>query len=156
MHRVLQWTGVAVGGLLALALLAAVVLSIVGGARLTRTRHIAPEPVAILADSAALARGKHLISAVCTGCHGADLTGQPLLQNGLGEIYSANITGLAASYRDDDFVRSIRHAVAPDGHELAIMPADAMIYLSREDLGAVIGYLKTVPRAGRSRKRLAR
>jgi mono/diheme cytochrome c family protein len=138
---------------IALALAAAVVLSLIGGARFNRSRVIEPETIAFSTDSTVLARGKHLVHAVCTGCHGADLTGQPMLDNGLGAIYAANITGLGATFSDADFVRAIRHAVAPNGRELAIMPADATIYFSKQDLGAIVGYLKTVPRMGEARPR---
>jgi mono/diheme cytochrome c family protein len=152
-RRVLKWLGIGLGGLIGLAIVAAVVLSLIGGARFSRTQVIEPETIPVPTDSAALARGQHLVHAVCTGCHGPDLTGQPMLENGLGTIHAANITGLGASWRDADFVRAIRHAVAPDGRELAIMPADATIYFSKEDLGAIIAYLKTVEHTGEDHPR---
>jgi len=66
----------------------------------------------------------------------------------LGTVCAANITGLADTYSDDDLVRAIRHGVGMDGRQLMIMPAESFIYFSKEDLGAIIAFLKTIPRAG--------
>lgn len=148
MRRVLKWLGVGLGVLLGIACIAAIGMSVAGSTRLKRPRAVEPEAIAILADSTALARGRHLVHSACEGCHGPDLTGMLLVPGGIGTVYSANITGLAAKRTDADLVRAIRHAVAPDGHQLAIMPAYAFVYFSREDLGAVIAHLKTLPRAG--------
>lgn len=149
MRRALKWAGMGLGVLVGLAAVAAVALSVVGGARLKRTRAVRAEVIPIPTDSAALARGRHVTSFFCTGCHGDDLTGTPMLESrALGAVHAANITGLGGARTDADLVRAIRHAVAPDGRQLAIMPADALIHLSREDLGAVIAYLKTLARVG--------
>jgi mono/diheme cytochrome c family protein len=154
MRRFLKWLGITLGGLVAVVLCAAVVLSFVGGARLRRTRHIEPDALAIPTDSAALERGRHLVSAICSDCHGSDLTGAPVFEvPALGSVYAANITGLRTRFSDADLERAIRHGVAPDGRQLAIMPVDAFIYFSREDLGAIIAYLKTVDRTGTERPR---
>jgi hypothetical protein len=68
---------------------------------------------------------------------------------GMGRVYAANLAsgkgGAGASFTDADFVRAIRHGVAPDGRELAIMPSQIFNHLSDQDLGALIAYLKTVP-----------
>jgi mono/diheme cytochrome c family protein len=63
-------------------------------------------------------------------------------------IYAANITGLGERRSDEEMVLAIRHAIGPDGRQLAVMPAESFIHFSEEDLNAVIAYLKTVPRTG--------
>jgi mono/diheme cytochrome c family protein len=148
MRRVMKWLGIALGVLVGICAIVAVAMSAIGSSRLERTRNVEPETVAIPTDSTALARGRHVVRFACEGCHGPDLTGIPMIEGGIGTVYSANITGLAAMRSDADLVRAIRHAVAPDGRQLAIMPAYAFVFFSREDLGAVIAHLKTLPRAG--------
>lgn len=150
MIRALKWLGIGLGGLLGIIIVAAVILSIIGNARLRKTLDIQPEALSIPTDQASRERGEHLVTVACSSCHGEDLSGQPLLDDpAIGTIYSANLTsgqgGVGASHSDADLVRSIRHGVAPNGRRLAIMPADAFINFSAEDLGAVIAYLRTVP-----------
>lgn len=149
MRKVLKWIGIILGSLIALIVVAAVVLSFVGGARLSKTRDVQAENIPIPSDEVALARGEHLVNAACKSCHGADLTGQAMIDEPpIGTVYAANITGLGAEHSDADLVRAIRHAVGHDGRQLVIMPAEAWVNFSAEDLGAVIAYLKTVPQAG--------
>jgi cytochrome c553 len=148
MKKVLKWIGIILGGLLVILIVAVVGLSIAGGARLNKTHDIQAEAIAIPTDEAALARGEHLVH-TCESCHGPDLTGQPLIEDpAVGTVYAANITGLGATHTDADMVRAIRHAVDTDGRQLVIMPAEAFIHFSEEDLGAIIAHLKTVPKAG--------
>lgn len=152
MRKVLKWLGIALAGLVGLLLLAAVGLSVAGGVRLNKTRDIPAEAISIPADAAALARGEFLVTTICTSCHGSDLSGAALLDEpGLATVYAANITGLSQTHSDADLVRAIRHAVDQDGRQLVAMPAEVFINFSAEDLGAVIAYLKTVPRAGEER-----
>ncbi len=53
--------------------------------------------------------------------------------------------GLALYYTDTDWVRALRHGIAPDNTPLMGMPSDAFYYMNDEDLGALIAYLKSVP-----------
>lgn len=152
MKKVLKWIGIIVGALVGLVIVVAVVLSFVGNAQLSKTRDIRAETITIPTDEEALARGEHIVTIICTGCHGEDLTGTAMVEDpAVGAIYSANITGLSQTLSDADLVRAIRHGVDTDGRQLMIMPSEAFIHFSTEDLGAVIAYLKTVPRAGNDR-----
>ena len=149
MKKALKWIGIILGGLIILVVVAAVGLSVAGASRLNKTHDIQAETITIPTDGAALARGEHLINTACKSCHGADLSGQAMIDEPpIGTVHAANITGLAGSHSDDDLVRAIRHGVDTDGRQLIIMPAETFIYFSEEDLGAVIAYLKSGPRAG--------
>ncbi|MCL4562993.1 MAG: cytochrome c [Chloroflexi bacterium] len=57
---------------------------------------------------------------------------------------TAGAGGVGATFSDEDWVRAIRHGVRPDGSALFIMPSKAFHYLSDEDLGAVIAYVKSL------------
>ncbi len=148
MRRVLKWIGIVLGALVGLILIAAVVLYVKGAMALNHTLSVPADHVDVPTDAISLARGKELVSIFCDECHGKDLGGTVLLADPvIGTIYSANLTagtgGVQVTYSDDDLVRSIRHGVAPDGRELIIMPAAAFNFLSREDVGSIIAYLKT-------------
>lgn len=150
MVKILKWLGIGLGGLIGLIVLAAVILSFIGAARLNRTMEVQPEALTITNESASLERGEHLVKAACTSCHGENLAGQPLIDDpAIGTVYAANLTsgqgGVAANYSDGDLVRAIRHGVARDGRRLVIMPAEAFINFSAEDLSAIIAYLMTAP-----------
>ncbi len=149
MKKVLKWAGRLLGGLVALLLVAALALMIAGYARLNKTYSVKAEALNIPADETALARGEHLVNVFCSGCHGSDLRGQLMLDDpALGAIYATNITGVAEDYSDEELIVAIRHGIKRDGRYLMIMPVDSHIYFSEDDLGAIIAYLTTIPRAG--------
>jgi mono/diheme cytochrome c family protein len=152
MAKTLKWLGIGLGTILTLLILAALILFFIGTARLNKTRSVPTGSIPIQTDPVTLQRGQHLVSAICTSCHGEDLSGQAMLDDpAIGTIYTANITGLGATRSDADLLRAIRHGVAPDGRQLFIMPAEVFIHFSAEDLGAIIAYLKTVPRVDEER-----
>lgn len=147
----LRRIGIVLGALAALIVVAAGVLLLVGDARVNQTYTVTAEPVAIPADAAGLARGRHIAETVCTACHGANLAGGPVLNApGFAVINAPNLTagsgGVADEYKTDaDWVRAIRHGVDPDTKSLLLMPSADFYYLSDADLGAVIAYVKSVP-----------
>lgn len=151
MVKVLKGVALFGGGLLALAVVAVIVLSLLGGARLDREYDVPVAAVPIPTDSASIARGRHLATAIalCTGCHGDGLQGDLLFEApGIATVYAPNLTagagGKGAFYEDADWVRTIRHGVSPDGRGLMIMHSDAYSGLGAEDLGAVIAFAKSV------------
>lgn len=149
MKRALKWVGIILGGLLAVIIVAFAGFNVAGAARLQKTHQLTAESIVIPTDDAALARGEHLVLVNCVGCHGADLSGDVMMDDpAMGTIYASNISGVAETHSVDELVLAIRHGVDQDGRQLAIMPAEAFIYFSEEDLGAIIAYLQTVPRAG--------
>lgn len=152
MKKVLKWVGIVLGSLVALLVVAAAVLYILGSARLNKTYDIQPEAIIIPTDGASIARGQHLVDALtfCGGCHGEDLggdifEGEPMIAT----FYAPNLTsgrgGVGATYSDADYVRAIRHGVDPQGRGLLIMHSNVYHNLSKQDLGAMIAYLKSVP-----------
>lgn len=150
MRRILKWIGIVLGGLVGLILIAGVVLYVKGALELRQTMTVPTDHVDVLSDPASLARGKEWVTIFCSECHGEDLSGKVMLSDPMiGTIYSANLTagqgGAQATFSDDDLVRAIRHGVAPDGQELIIMPSSAFNFLSKEDVGSIIAYLKTLP-----------
>jgi cytochrome c553 len=100
-------------------------------------------------DSATLARGEHLASAVagCGGCHGPGLRGQPVFDAApMGRLIALNLTpgegGAGATLTPEIIERAVRHGVGHDGRALRVMPSDDFQYLSDEDMRAVIAYVQ--------------
>jgi cytochrome c553 len=152
MKKVLKWTGIVLGSLLGLLVLAMVVLYILGSNRLNKSYEIQVETISIPTDEAAIARGRHLSEAVvlCQACHGENLEGLVIDDEPSIAIISApNLTsgkgGVASTYTDDDWVRAIRHGVDPEGQGLIIMHSNYYHNLNEEDLAAVIAFIQSMP-----------
>lgn len=149
MQKFFKWFGIVLGSLLGLIVLALVGLSLSGGARLNRTYDVQVENITIPTDAESVAAGEHWVQAICIGCHQPDLSGGPFFEAPFGRIDAANLTpgkgGIGASFSDEDWVRSIRHGIRPDGTSVIIMPSHFFWNFSDKDLGEVIAYLKSLP-----------
>lgn len=152
MKKVFKWIGIVVGSLVGLLLVAGIVLYLVGNSRMNKTYDFPPSNIAIPTDAASIELGRHRAESLCAGCHGPDLSG---IENWfsvgpLGTVDSANLTagegGVGQEYKsDEDYVRAIRHGIDPEGRPLFMPAVSSTSYLSDEDLGAIIAYVKTVP-----------
>lgn len=157
MKKLLKFAAYAVGALLALLVLAAVVVYSVSNYKLKRHHELTVASVTVPTDAAAVERGRHIVTTrACADCHGQDFGGHKVIDDpAAGIFHGANIThgkgGLPADYSDLDYVRAIRHGVTRDGRGLALMPSDEYSQLSDEDLGSVIAYLKTLAPVDRAR-----
>jgi mono/diheme cytochrome c family protein len=147
------WKRAGVGaGILALLAGAAVAAGLQLAER-RMARHVAVEvaPVALRTDAAGLERGRYLYaSRGCTDCHGANGAGRVFVDNGSDlRIKGPNITAgpgsAVANYRAHDWVRAIRHGVAPDGRPLRIMPSEDYNRFTDADLGALVAYVQSLP-----------
>jgi mono/diheme cytochrome c family protein len=67
----------------------------------------------------------------------------------IGKVVASNLTsgkgGVGSGRTDRDWIRSVRHGIRPDGTPLLFMPSTEFYFLSDEDLGAVIAYIKSAP-----------
>ncbi|RJP48671.1 MAG: hypothetical protein C4583_13905 [Anaerolineaceae bacterium] len=152
MKKVFKWIGIVLGSLLVLVLLAAATLYFIGNSRLNRTYDFPPSNITIPTDAESIAYGKHRAETLCQGCHGPDLSGiENWLSAGpLGTIDSANLTSGEGGFgrdaaSDEDYVRAIRHGIDPKGKPLYMPAVVSTAYLSDEDLGAIIAYVKSIP-----------
>jgi mono/diheme cytochrome c family protein len=150
MKSIVKWTGIVLGALFGLALLAGLALSRSGKEELIRTYPDIPvEMVHIPTDPEAIARGRHVaVIWTCTKCHGEDLSGTLLADDPfLGTIPATNLTsgqgGIGRSYSDADWIRAIRHGVKADSRGVIYMYDYST--MSDQDLGDLIAYLKHVP-----------
>jgi len=137
------------------ALLGAVVAVGLVQAERTRTRQVdVPRRTVALPDSPApqrLARGRHLyLSRGCADCHGQDGAGRMFIDepNGLkvgGPQIAPGSRSVTAAYSAQDWVRAIRHGVAPSGRPLLVMPSEDYAGLTDEDLAALVAHVRRLP-----------
>lgn len=120
---------------------------------LNKTHNVSVEEIDI---PAAPDYGRYLANHAlgCADCHGADMGGKLMYDNGaMGVAYAPNITPgkgtVVAGYTVKDWVRSIRHGVARDGRGLLLMPSEDYDELPRHELGALISYLQSAPAVDR-------
>lgn len=157
MRKLLKIAGYVVGAVVTMIGVAAVSVYVVSSAKLNKTFEVRVQPVSVPADATALARGRHLaVTRGCAECHGADLGGATVFDNGaMGRVDGPNLTrgegGLPADYTEEDFVRAIRHGVARDGRGFFLMPSTDYVGFSDGDMGALVAYWKSVPPVNRSR-----
>ena len=149
-----KWLKAALAVVAGLAVLAVAVVFIglqLGERRLARRVEVPVQPVALASDAAGLERGRYLFaSRGCAECHGANGAGKVFVEDGKSLLLkSPNITagGATARYAPQDWVRTIRHGVAPDGRPLMIMPSEDYNRFTDADLGALVGYVKSLPPA---------
>ena len=101
-----------------------------------------------------IARGKALVVAGdCASCHTADpakpFAGGKRIDTPFGGIYAPNLTpdretGIR-SWRDEDFLRALRHGIAPDGSRYyPAFPYPYFTKLIRDDILAIRAYLGTL------------
>jgi cytochrome c553 len=157
MSRLFKILGYGLGVVVVAFAAGATIVTLSSNARLKKSYVVSPRPIAIPTDAAALERGRHLATTRgCNECHGKDFAGNKVIDDGaMGLLHAPNLTlgkgGRMAAYKDDDWVRAIRHGIGPDQHGLFIMPSEEYQHFSDDDLGALIAYLKSVPAVDRER-----
>ncbi len=148
--KLLKWIGIVLGGLIAIAVVAVGVLYAIASARLAKKYEIRAESLAIPTDQASLELGKKWATVLCTECHSADLSGKSMVNDPtVGYLAASNLTsgagGSGSELTDADWILAIRHGVDPEGRAVIGMPSMNYYYLSDQDLGAIIAYVKKIP-----------
>jgi cytochrome c553 len=152
-RKILKRIGIVLGSLIGLAVLGFAVLYIIGSVQWSKLHgkyDVPVETIDIPTDQASIARGEHVATIhMCRHCHLDDLSGQTAGVPILVTLSVPNLTsgagGLGTTDTDEDWVRAIRHGVGHDGRGLVLMPSAVFYYLSDEDLGALVAYLKSLP-----------
>ncbi len=153
MKRILKLIGKIVGIVFGVLVLAFAVLYGIGSVKWSRMhgKYAVPvETIAIPTDEDSIKSGEHIATLhLCRICHTEALSGQAVAVPGLLTFGIPNLTsgagGVGATNEDEDWVGAIRHGVGHDDRGLVMMPARTFYYLSDEDLGDLIAYLKSLP-----------
>lgn len=151
MRKVIRRASVALLGLILLAGGAFAALVWMGERKLERKVEVRVVPVPYTRERNALQLGKYLFeSRGCAECHGSDGRGVVFIDSPQGlRIRAPNITtgpgGVVSDYNEGDWVRAIRHGVAPNGHALFIMPSEEYNRMSDGDFAALVAYTRSLP-----------
>jgi mono/diheme cytochrome c family protein len=151
-----KWVKRSAAALVALVLLAGA--AVYAGLQLADTRmqrkvDLNVQPVAYRSDAQSLERGKYLFSSRgCVDCHGANGGGKVFVDNGSdlrikGPNISPGAGSVVAGYQAGDWVRAIRHGVAPGGRPLMIMPSEDYNRFTDDDFASLVAYVRALPPA---------
>ena len=151
MKSVIKWAGIVLGGIVGLVLIIGAVLYGLGQSRLTKTYQVEPGQVHFPDDAESLEEGKRIFQyRGCEACHGEELEGLVYLDNpAIGQVITPNLTkgagGIGNERSDIDLVRAVKHGLGPDGTPLLFMPSTEFYFLSDQDLGRVLAYIRSMP-----------
>lgn len=151
MNRWIKYAALPALGLVAFAAAVLVVGAQLGDRKMQRRIDVKIGPVALRNDADSIARGRYIfMSRGCTECHGVDGAGKTFVDDGKGMLLHApNITpvpgGVVASYTADDWTRTIRHGVKPDGRPVIIMPSEDYARLNDNDLASIVAFMRQMP-----------
>ena len=150
MNKWVKRTSLALVTLVAAGVATVIIGKAVGERKLVRKIEVAVMPIKLATEAAQIEQGRYLFSTRgCADCHGASGAGKVVIQDGGMLVVSPNITTGANSattaYKVEDWVRTVRHGVKPNGTPIMIMPSEDYNRLTDEDMGAVIGYVKQLP-----------
>ena len=113
-----------------------------------------------LALARAQERGKHLIDSRvgCTGCHGKDFGGAPVIDMLLvGRWVAPNLTtgegSVTRGYTASDWDHAVRHGLRRGGLNSS-MPSNEFSTLSDHELSDIVAYIRSVPPVDRDPGRL--
>jgi mono/diheme cytochrome c family protein len=111
-------------------------------------RHDSPHPPAPPETGPTVEFGRHL-AATCTGCHGENLGGGPIVGGDPSWPPAANLTRAAlGDWTFEQFVTTLREGKRPDGTHLRNPMAELLPYAQRmteTELRALWTYLRSVP-----------
>jgi cytochrome c553/cytochrome c5 len=152
MKKLLKWIGVVVALLVVVGIGLVIAANLLFDRKRERVIKLDVKPILVVADAAALERGKYLfMSRGCGDCHAANGAGRAFINEPGGGFYvrSPNITpaGVVGAYTELDWVRAIRHGVKPDGRPLFIMPSEDYNRLTDRDVAALVAYARSLPAA---------
>ncbi|MDQ8023054.1 MAG: cytochrome c [Moraxellaceae bacterium] len=113
-----------------------------------RRMHVAVAAIDVPDDDKSRARGRYLYeSRGCADCHAADGGGRVFVDAGDVFLAGPDITGggRSARYRSQDWVRAVRHGLAPGGRPLRVMPSEDYNRLTDVDLASIVAYVRSLP-----------
>lgn len=152
--RVLKWIGFGIGGLVLLI----AVLAGVGTLRwpVQANKVYAVPEVSLAGLKPDVAHGAYLVRAGggCVMCHGDDLGGATIMEDPVaGSLSGPNITSAALKdWTDGEIARVLHHGIHKSGRSLLLMPAGTYQHYSREDVAAMVAFLRTTPPVVRERR----
>jgi mono/diheme cytochrome c family protein len=148
MRKALRWAGIGLGGLIALLILTAIVIFVWSEIILRRDYAAAPEILPALGASEKAEAPRLARVLGCLSCHGEGLKGKLMFDApGVARVFAPNITEVAAKSTDQQLAAGIRQGIGHDGRSLFIMPSPMYSRLTDKETAALVGWIRTLPRA---------
>lgn len=150
-------TGLGALGVVVLAAGALVIGAQLGERKMQRRVALKIAPVEQRSDAASVERGRYVfMSRGCIECHGTNGAGKTFIDDGKGMlVHAPNISpgpgNVVAAYTADDWTRTIRHGVKPDGRPLIVMPSEDYARMNDADLASLVAFLRQMPGAAGER-----
>jgi len=153
-HPAVKWPGLLIGSVLSLILLGVSVAGARGTVQLYSSSDREVHDLKVDTAPERVARGREIAN-WCASCH--SLNGQVPLSGGknlsedihmpFGDLYPINLTpaGPLKTWTDGQIFRAIRHGADEKGNRLPVMAAQAVGFLSDEDIHSVIAYIRSQP-----------
>ena len=142
MRRALRILGRVVLVLVLLIVVAVTTLYFLAQRRLNKSWQVTVPSITVPTDADAVARGKKIVTVYvpCGDCHGADFGSKVMIDDAaMGRLWASNLTrgrgGIAATYTDADWVRTLLHGVKPDGRTVVFMPSHEFHLTEADDRG---------------------
>lgn len=148
MKRLLRWTGIGLGSLVGLGIIAYAVLYVLSERVLRRTYDIPAVAISIPTDAASITEGRRLatLRGCFGGCHGKQAEGEVMFDEPMiGRLVAPNLTATVRKYSDAELAVIIRNGVRPGGRSVLVMPSEVFAGLSDEDLSRTVAALKSLP-----------
>jgi cytochrome c553 len=153
MSKWVKRTSIMLAALVLLGIGATVVGKAMGDRKMARTIVLSVPALEVPVTAAHIDRGRYLFSTRgCMDCHGANGGGKTMIKDGGMFVVAPNITaganGVTAGYKVEDWVRTVRHGVKPNGNPLMMMPSEDYNRLTDQDMAALVAYLQQLPPVG--------
>ena len=148
MKRLLRWIGVALGGLAVLGIIAGAVVYVLSERVLRHTYAIPAVAISIRTDPASIGEGQRLaiVRGCFGGCHGKQAEGAVMFDEPMiARFVAPNLTAAVRKYSDAELAVIIRNGVRPGGRSMVVMPSEAFVLLTDEDVGRIIAFLRSLP-----------
>ena len=133
-----------------MAIVAYVVAYVLSERVLRHTYRFPAVAISIPTDPASISEGRRLatIRGCVGGCHGKQAEGVVMFDEPMiGRIVAPNLTAAVRKYSDAELAVIIRNGVRPTGRSMMVMPAEAFVLLTDEDLGRIIAFLNHCQRS---------
>ena len=148
MRRLLRWTGITVGSLIGLCIVAYALVYGLSERILRRTYEIPGVALTVPTDADSIREGRRLatIRGCFHDCHGKEAEGQVMFDDPMiARIVAPNLPAAVRKYTDAQVAVIVRNGVRPDGRSVLVMPAEAFNGMTDADVGRIIAFLKSLP-----------
>ena len=148
MKPLLRWIGIGIASVAGLAVLATAVVVVLSERALRRTSVVPAVAISVPTDSASITEGRRLatVRGCFGGCNGQQAEGGMMLDDPmLARLVAPNLTAAVHKYSDAELAVAIRNGVRPGGRSMVIMPSEAFVGLTDQDVGRIIAFLKSLP-----------